>query len=106
MAKKITAVEVHYIESFVDSKSPEEIARDIGTTVANIMPHIEAVIESRKKVKPETATQKAFKQNKQPGSAAEKYGVTIMSPTASELGDKADKGAKLDRSDCIFRPKG
>lgn len=103
--KTFTQVEMHYIESFMNSKSPQEISREMGISVSFIEDAIATITASKAKVKKETLTQTAFKQNKQPGSVAEKYGVTIMSKTASELGDSTRVSKKVGRDDCIHKPK-
>ena len=109
MAKrKLTPADTLYVETYRNTKSPEEIARDLEISVLSVQKMIDVAVatelESLPK-KPPTLTQIAFKQNKQPGSVAERYGVTIMSPTAAELGDGASKKGTVGRDDCIHRPK-
>ena len=109
MAKrKLTPADTLYVDTYRNSKSVAEIARDLDLSNLTVQKLIDASIlkeaESLPK-KPPTLTQIAFKQNKQPGSVADKYGVTIMSPTASELGDGSSKRTSNGREDCIFRPK-
>ena len=109
MAKrKTTVADTLYVETYRNTKSPAEIARDLELTVLTVQKLIDVAVEKEAAAlpkKPPTMTQIAFKQNKQPGSVAERYGVTIMSPTASELGDTASKKGSKGRDDCIYRPK-
>ena len=85
MAKrKLTPADTLYVETYRNTKSPEEIARDLEISVLSVQKMIDVAVatelESLPK-KPPTLTQIAFKQNKQEiglfGESAKNYAKRV-----------------------------
>lgn len=109
LKKRLNTADKFYIETNANTMSVEEISKNIQvdiSVVRDIVEKKESEDNQKTEKKQKTQTELAFEANKRPGSVAEKYGVTIMSPAASELGDKVRKSKNISRNDCIHKPKG
>jgi hypothetical protein len=89
MAKGITKVEISYIANNSGVLTPEEIAEDLGRSLAFVKKHMETIkpIERPAPVQ-ETKPSRGVLDMM---TSKDQKGVVIMSKSASELGDVAKK---------------
>tara|TARA_R110000744_G_scaffold100835_2_gene194560 strand:+ start:1004 stop:1315 length:312 start_codon:yes stop_codon:yes gene_type:complete len=100
MTKKgpLGRAEVHYIKSFHENKTPQELAKDLDRAVSIVKKEIT-------KIKPEDGEGKEERGQVSGALMARQDGIVVMTEGASAYSDVAKKPSNTKRSKCIVRIK-
>lgn len=100
MTKKgpLGRAEVHYIQSFYEGKTPQELAKELDRAVGIVKKEISKI---------EPKDDKSEEERTQASGAlmARQEGIVVMTENASSYSDVAKKPSTVKRSKCVVRIK-
>ena len=101
----LTVAELFYITSKAGVSTVEQIATDIGKTIEEVAPHVPTQVPQVEESPKVTTVRDLMGRTTKEGR--NNRGITIMTKTASEVGDSTRASRKSrPNEDCIHKPLG